>query len=141
MKKSACSTIGLMFTALFLLLNTSVFSQITTTWKGGAPGLENDWNCPKNWSTYAVPDAFSNVIIPDVSTTSLAAPIIKDGKVEINTLFLDTNAALTLEEGAQLVIFEKAGSFLPASFHPKGRIFLLDETAGTSAGASAATNK
>lgn len=138
MKKSACTIAGLVFTTLFLLLNTSVFSQINTTWKGGTPGMENDWNCPKNWSTYKVPDAFSNVIIHDVSTTSLATPIIKNGKVEVNSLFLDTKASLTVEESAQLVVFQREASYLPPDFRPQGRLFLLDGTAQNSTAASAA---
>ena len=103
--------------------------------------MENEWNCPKNWSAYAVPDAFSNVIIPDVSTTSLASPVIKDGTVEVNTLFLGADASLTVEVGAQLVILEKAGSFFPPNFHPKGRILLLDDAAGINAGANSAITK
>ena len=137
MKKFFCSNAMLSPLFLLLLCCTTGFSQITTTWKGGAPGLENDWNCPRNWSNYAVPDAFSNVIIPDVSTTSLAAPLLKTGKVEVNTLFLESNAKFTVEEGAQLVVLQESGSFLPADFHPKGRIFLLNETTDLQAGANA----
>ena len=141
MKKSFCSTTCISSLALILVFSTNLFSQITTTWKGGAPGMETDWYCAKNWSNYAVPDAFSNVVIPAVSTTSLSSPVIKAGKVEVNTLFLETTATFTVEEGAQLVVFDKAGSFLPSNFQPKGRLFLLDETAGTSAGANATATK
>ncbi len=139
MKKSACSIIGLSLTAVLLLLNTNVFAQKTTVWKGGAPGMENDWNCPKNWSTYSVPNAFSNVIIPDVSTTTLAAPIIKNGRMEVNSLFLETNAFLTVEESAQLVIFEQSGSYFQNNLLLKGMMFILDGTIERDVKASTAT--
>lgn len=131
---------------LVFSLSTNLFSQQrpidssqrTTTWKGGAPGMENDWNCPKNWSNYRVPDKFDNVIIPDVSTTTLAPPVIKNGRVEVNSLYLDTNANLIVHESAQLVVFQREASFIPLNFRPAGRIFLLDETSEDPAAASAA---
>lgn len=137
MKKSNFTTSCLAILALVLFLDTNVFAQISTTWKGGTPGRANDWNCPKNWSNHTVPNAFSDVIIPDVSTTTMASPIIKTGRVEVNSLFLYTNASLTLEESAQLVIFQKSSSLLPSNFHPKGRLFLLDESTEGSAAVSA----
>lgn len=132
--------------ALVFSLTTTAFSQQrpidssqrTTTWKGGAPGMENEWNCPKNWSNYSVPDEFDNVIIPDVSTTTQAAPVIKNGKVEVNSLYMDTNAKLIVDESAQLVVFQREASFIPPNFRPQGRIFLLDETSLDPAAASAA---
>ena len=141
MKKSACSIIGLSLTAVLLLLNANVFAQKTTVWKGGAPGMENDWNCPKNWNTYSVPDVFSNVIIPDVSTTTLAAPVIKNGRMEVNTLFLETNAFLTVEELGQLVIFEQVGSFYQDNLRVEGSVFIINERDGKNTKASTATNR
>ena len=98
----------LILTGLLVTLTITVFSQKNNTWKGGAPGLENDWNCPKNWSAYAVPDDFTNVFIPDVSSTSLSQPVIKSGKVEINSLFIASNVVLTIGKDAQLVVLATA---------------------------------
>ncbi|MBK9014077.1 MAG: hypothetical protein IPM82_08280 [Saprospiraceae bacterium] len=103
------------------------------------PGMENDWNCPKNWSTYSVPNAFSNVFIPDVSTTTLAAPVIKNGRMEVNSLFLETNAFLTVEESAQLVVFEQSGSYFQDNLHLKGMMFIHDGTVEKDIKASTAT--
>jgi hypothetical protein len=141
MKKFFCPTSLLTSITLMLVFSSSTFSQIATTWNGGAPGMENEWNCPKNWSNYAVPDAFSNVVIPDVSATSMAPPVIKNCRAEVNTLYMETNAQLTIERGALLVVFDKAGTFLPDSFQPKGHLFMLEEAARTFAGANAAVIK
>ena len=94
-------------TALTLIfgLSISLSAQTTATWKGGAPGMEHEWNCPKNWSSYRVPDAFSDVIIPDVSSTTLAAPVIKNGVFEVNSIQVHPNAKLTVEQDAQLVVY------------------------------------
>ncbi len=105
------SIIKINFSIIFVLLATIVFCQPSVTWKGGSPGQPNEWNCPKNWSNYRVPDAFSNVIIPDVSTTSLANPIIQNCNVEVNSILLQSNATLTVELGAQLIIHDTQNGF------------------------------
>lgn len=91
--------------ALFLSFNFTLSAQTTSTWKGGAAGQEHEWNCPKNWSNHKVPDEFSNVVIPDVSTTTLAAPVIKNGQFEVNSILVHSNAKLTIEQDAQLVAY------------------------------------
>lgn len=118
---------NLIFSLLFLACAPLLFSQKNNTWKGGAPGLENEWNCPKNWSAYSVPDDFTNVFIPDVSSTSLSFPIIKSGLVEINALTIASNAILTVEKGAQLTVFTTAQGANGRSLKLKGSILLLDE--------------
>lgn len=124
MKKSTCPALGLLLMAL--LLCTNAISQNANTWKGGTPGLENDWNCAKNWSAYRVPDAFTDVIIPDVSTTTQSPPVIQSGQLEVNSLFLETNAKLTIEKSAQLVVFDPTCSFIPKNVGGKGDLFLLN---------------
>jgi hypothetical protein len=117
----------LILSFLLLTLTVTVFCQKNNTWKGGAPGLENDWNCPKNWSAYSVPDDFTNVFIPDVSSTSLSQPVIKSGKVEINAIFIASNAVLTVEKDAQLVVLTEAEGVNNRSVKLKGSLLLLDE--------------
>ncbi|MBI1227074.1 MAG: hypothetical protein GC192_17720 [Bacteroidetes bacterium] len=141
MKNFIHSTATWALTALFFLICTNAFSQVTTTWKGGTPGMENDWNCAKNWSNYKVPDAFSNVIIPDVSTTTQATPLIRQGRAEVNTLYLDSNANLTIDESAQLVIHESEGSFIPDNIRCKDLLWFLNESEGHSTKQSTASLK
>lgn len=127
MKTIFSSTIRLTLTTLMLALCTNAFSQRTVTWEGGTPGHENEWNYAKNWSNDAVPDAFSNVIISDVSTSSLSCPIIKKGKAEVNSLFIEPSAFLTIEKVAQLIVFEDAEGISPSNLKVNGAIILVKE--------------
>lgn len=99
------STLAFLFYFLFVPF---LFAQKPIVWIGGTPGQTNDWNCPKNWNTHHVPDAFSDVLIPSVLSNSLASPVIHQGQVEINSLFIESNAALTVEKPASLVIYTTA---------------------------------
>ncbi len=101
----------LTFTTILLAIATMAFAQNQVTWKGGTPGTPQEWNCPKNWSNYKVPDAFSDVIIPDISTTSLANPIIQNGMFEVNSIMLLSNATLTVEADAHLVVYNILNGF------------------------------
>ena len=104
-----------------------VFSQVQNTWKGGTPGMEQVWDCHKNWSTYKVPDEFTNVIIPDVSTSSLSAPRLS-GQVAINGLFIETGASLTIDKDAQLKIYESVSEFSLHKIDNKGSLILPNES-------------
>ena len=59
---------------IFLLtLSSSILvAQKSVTWVGGTPGSETSWDEPRNWSDHHVPNEFSNVFIPDVSTSSFS---------------------------------------------------------------------
>ncbi len=81
-------------------------AQIINTWKGGTPGQESKWDCNKNWSRGRIPDIFDNVIIPNVSTGSQKYPIIKTGLIEINQLYIHSNATLTLQESVRILVNE-----------------------------------
>ena len=96
--------------ALLFGLATTLSAQNTVVWKGGTPGQENNWNCPKNWSKYKVPDEFSDVVIPDVSSTTHATPVIKSGTFEVNSIQIQSNAQLTIESGARLVVYPLAAT-------------------------------
>jgi hypothetical protein len=104
MKSNSNHIILRLLTILLLLVTVSGYSQKAITWKGGFPGKKNDWFCAQNWSTSSVPDEFSNVIIPDVTTSTFAPPMILSGKVEINSLNMLDNASLTLTKGAILIV-------------------------------------
>jgi hypothetical protein len=97
----------------FILIHSfSAQAQRIVFWKGGTPGLESAWNCPKNWSNHAVPDEFSNVIIPDVSTRSGKYPVISKKDAVVNFLTLQAGASLTISKNGALNIqtgFERHG--------------------------------
>ena len=88
------NTLLFLATAITLLFGCQVTlnAQKTNTWKGGTPGRVNDWYCATNWSNGAVPNEFSNVVIPDVSATAHAAPVLLKGEAEINALLLHSGA-------------------------------------------------
>jgi hypothetical protein len=110
--------------AFFFYLSTFLSAQITNTWKGGAPGHETDWHFYKNWSLGKAPDEFSNVFIPDVSSRSLAAPVLEKGSVEINSLFLESAASLTIGREAVLVVLTEAQGLEHANVSVKGNLQL-----------------
>ena len=96
----------LLFSGFWILFISDGDAQPPVYWVGGTPGMENDWACHRNWSNSRVPNEFSNVIIPDVSSGSQADPVIWDGLVKLNSLTLESNASLCIKKMATLVIFE-----------------------------------
>lgn len=107
MKSPALFLAQLMFTALLLTVCTSAFSQKTATWKGGTPGKNDDWHCPTNWKEDRVPDEFSQVIIPDVSSSSFSNPTLASGEVEIWSIQIHSGAFLRIGKGASLTVTEQ----------------------------------
>jgi hypothetical protein len=89
---------------LFTMSTVCSFAQQRITWKGGTPGMENEWYCPQNWSSTSLPDEFSDVIIPDVSSSTFAPPCINEGQIEINSLRLLSNASVTIADNASLTV-------------------------------------
>lgn len=113
---------------LTLVLANAIYAQTTVIWKGGAPGQENNWNCPKNWSNYKVPNDFSDVVIPDVSSTTLSAPVIKNGVFEVNSIQVHPNAELTIEQDAQLMVHTIHSDFLnKLGLRIKGSLLIVAE--------------
>jgi len=95
------------FTALLLLANfSSLQAQTINVWKGGFPGHETEWNQNRNWSLGKTPNVFDRVIIPDVSTSTLKYPIIKEGDIELQSLEVRSGATLTLLASARIVADE-----------------------------------
>lgn len=89
---------------LFMLASTALHAQKTATWKGGAPGRATAWACAQNWKEGRVPDEFSNVVIPDVSTASFCQPVI-DGVVEpVNSVTILSGAQLRIGRSGVLEI-------------------------------------
>jgi len=101
MKNAFFSCIATMI--LFFGFQVSLNAQKTATWKGGTPGRTSDWECATNWKEGRVPDEFSCVIIPDVSTSTFSYPVIA-GEVEIQSLLCASSARLTVMDNASLII-------------------------------------
>lgn len=118
-----------LFITLFTLISTVTIAQSTVTWKGGTPGKETSWNEARNWSNNRVPDEFSDVIISDVSTSTFSAPVIKEGTVELNSIMIESNARLTVEAAAKLVIYGYAEGFMKDNLQLEGSLIVLDEYA------------
>ena len=113
--------------AILTLVSTSIFAQHSVVWKGGTPGKENVWNEARNWSNNKVPNEFSDVIIPDVSTSTFSTPIIKDGMIEINSLRIDSNAQLSIETSARLIIYSHAEGLIKENIKNEGTLIVMDE--------------
>ena len=110
---------------MFLLGNSSQLkAQKINCWKGGTPGQATNWNCPKNWSIYQVPDAFQNVIIPDVSSGSGVYPTISEDGLEVNELALESGACLTIESSGGLNVVTTLEQFGGSVVEVKGKLYL-----------------
>lgn len=93
-----------LFSLMSILTIDPATAQKQSVWIGGTPGREQAWNCPKNWSNHALPDIFTDVIIPDVSSQSLANPVIRGRLVYIRSLTLEAGSRLTVEKNSVLSI-------------------------------------
>lgn len=78
----------LTFVLLFL---GNIQGQKPIEWKGGTPGQETNWNCPRNWSTGKVPDSFSDVIIPDRNANGGFYPTLTK-EAEVNSIYVTPTA-------------------------------------------------
>ncbi len=89
--------------ALLTLFNLASKAQKIATWKGGQAGRPSDWYCPSNWKEGRVPNEFSAVYIPDVSTSSCSYPIILEGVVEVSSFECAPSAHLILRGNARII--------------------------------------
>ena len=90
--------------AFFFAIPISAQAQKPATWKGGTPGKVSDWNCAANWQEGRVPNEFSDVLIPDVSTGSNAFPVISCRVESVNTLTLLSGARLDIARTGSLEV-------------------------------------
>jgi len=127
MRSISFITLRLFSPILLLGLFVPAFSQGLNTWVGGTPGMENEWNCPRNWSASRVPNDLSDVFIPDVSTGSRANPEIHNGVQEVHSLFLDSNATLEIGPQATLVVMSEVVAIYPEDLKTEGLLLKWDE--------------
>lgn len=92
---------------VLLLMNlTTVSAQKIATWKGGAPGRCSDWACSQNWVEGRIPNEFSDVFIPDVSTKSGCSPVIRTEVESVNSLTLCAGSKLQITKSGSLHVVE-----------------------------------
>ena len=103
MKSTALFFAPLFAAALIFTISTSAFAQKVAIWKGGTPGQVTEWNCPKNWKEGQVPNEFSQVVIPDVRSSTFNNPVIASGEVEVWRILIHSGASLRIGKGARLI--------------------------------------
>ena len=104
--KNAVFFFATVMTLLFAS-STSLCAQKTATWKGGTPGRPNEWKCSTNWKEGRVPDEFSRVLIPDVSSSTFHYPVLHEGEVEVWSLQILSGATLRIGKHANLILLEQ----------------------------------
>jgi hypothetical protein len=118
--------------AIFTLLTTITFAQQAVTWNGGTPGNETSWDEARNWSNNKVPNEFSDVIIPDVSTSTFSTPVIKNGTFELNSLQIASNGKLTVESSAKMIVYGYSQGIIKENVNLKGTLFVMTDFENTS---------
>ncbi len=113
--------------ALLTLTSTIITAQSTVTWVGGTPGNETSWDEPKNWSNQLVPNKYSNVYIPAVSTSTFSNPAITNGIIELNSLQIESTAKLTIDKMAKLIVRGNADGIFAGNVNIKGSFIVWDE--------------
>lgn len=117
--------------AIFTLTTTITFAQQSVTWKGGTPGKETNWNEARNWSNNKVPNEFSDVTIPDVSTSTFSNPVIKKGTIELNCISIGSNGQLTVESDAKVIVYGFAEGIIKENLNLEGTLFVMEEYANS----------
>lgn len=112
------------FCIIFLGNFTQANAQKINYWIGGTPGQTTNWSCPKNWSTYQVPDAFQTVIIPDIESNSGFYPIINEAGMEVNALVLESGASLTITKKGSLKVETSMEQFGGAKTELDGKLYI-----------------
>lgn len=115
----------LFLTATFILffgMPASSPAQKTATWQGGAPGKVSEWNCAANWKEGRVPNAFSDAVIPDVSTGSGAFPVISSPVEAVNSLTLLSGAQLIINRAGKLEVYFALETYGVCKLHNLGTL-------------------
>ena len=74
-------------------------------WKGGTPGVEQDWNTPQNWSKNRVPDwSDVMVIIPNVETSTGYFPVVKRSVPAIPHLRIESGSKVVIASTGHLMV-------------------------------------
>lgn len=101
------ATASFAISMLFIVAcHITLSAQKTATWKGGTPGRKTSWHCASNWKEGRIPDEFSYVFIPNVSTSTACYPVIENGNVEILSLHCASDAFISVKPEAGITILE-----------------------------------
>ena len=100
--KKTLVTIALLLSAAATLLQ----AQKINTWKGGFPGQESNWSCPRNWSLGTVPDWACQVVIPQQTSDRKNYPVLTSKNEEIYSLFIQPGARLEIAPSGELTVLE-----------------------------------
>ena len=84
------------------LVTDSIMSQRISTWVGGTPGRETNWEEARNWLPNTVPNEHSYVVIEKLNTGHNAQPVIRNNVEVASIQILSGN--LTIAENAGLLI-------------------------------------
>ena len=109
------------------LLTFSSFAQTTSIWRGNAPGHENKWECPSNWSNNRVPDEFTNVIIQVDISNRHKYPVLNMIQTEINSLSIWPGAYIYLKTGDLYILDPERNYFNRTQVIGKGRVVMVDD--------------
>ncbi len=115
---------------LFLGFQYSTNAQKSATWKGGTPGNGTDWNCASNWKEGRVPNEFSDVCIPDVSTASGIQPVVRISVAGVNSLTILSGGRLRIEKTGALDVYGWVEIFDAGSIQNNGT-FRLPQSNGS----------
>jgi len=85
----------IVFICIFLVCGFSYLNALTTTWTGAASG---DWHNPDNWDTGVIPDASTDVYVPN---TGYYSPSVTSD-ASCNSLI--NQSGFTVSNGASLNI-------------------------------------
>lgn len=107
---------------LFFGFQVSLHAQKATTWKGGTPGRGTDWTCAANWKEGRVPNEFSDVLIPDVSSTTGFLPVIRTEVASVNSLTILSGGHLRIEMAGRLEVFGAVEIFGSGSIRNTGSL-------------------
>ena len=88
---------------MMAMASNPAIAQEITSWIGGTPGKENQWDEPRNWENNEVPDENTHVIITSKNTGHMSQPMI-DGQVEVGSIKVYSGASLTIGHEGELII-------------------------------------
>ena len=99
-----------------------VSAQYSSTWKGMTPGHERQWSYPSNWSRNAIPDEFTDVVIPFDITGGQNYPVLKISEGTINSLYIAHGAHITIWRGRLITLDEAKNFYKPFQIIEPDRI-------------------
>ncbi len=95
----------LTFTLLYGLFSPETAqAQKLNVWKGGQPGRQADWNCPRNWSLGIVPDQTCVAVIEQNFQSGANYPVISTPVELVRYLMLLPGAQLEIGPRGRLEV-------------------------------------